>query len=235
MKWIFLPGMDGSGEFFEPFLKTLPEGVEVETVGFPAEEKLGYDELLSWLLPRLPKDEPFLVVAESFSGPLAVRLAAEEPAGMVGAVVSASFVRHPLPRCLRWLPLAAIFRLVLPKGLVRFALADDAAMGPSLYEAFYQVMRYSPPEVLAHRARAALQIDGTNALKGCRLPLLFLEGTRDRLIPRSTMQLVRKLRPDLPVVAIAGPHFLLQLKPEECLRSIEAFLEEIKDRATRVV
>lgn len=227
MKWIFLPGMDGSGTFFEPFLKVLPKDVEPVTVAFPAQEKYGYDELLEWLLPRLPRQEPFLVVAESFSGPLGVRLAASGPAGMIGAVISASFVRNPLPRACRFLPVEAVFRRRLPRRLVRWILADADA-GPEIYDAFYRAIGHSPPEVVAHRARAALAVDETEALKKCALPLLFLRGTSDRLIRGRSTGLVGKLRPDLPVVSIDAPHFLLQLKAEECLGVIEDFLREIE-------
>lgn len=224
MKWIFLPGMDGSGKFFEPFLKVLPVRVTPVTLAFPRAEKLGYEELFEWLLPRLPRDERFLVVAESFSGPLAVRLASIGPPGMIGAVISTSFVRNPLPRVLRRLPVEWVFRFRMPKPLVRLILADATAE-PELYDLFYDAIHYSPGDVLAHRARAALQVDETEALAGCTLPLLFLQGTSDRLIHRSSTELVKRLRPDLPIVPISAPHFLLQMKPHECLQAIERFLE----------
>lgn len=225
MKWIFLPGMDGSGTFFDPFLKGLPADVEPVTIRFPPGRKLGYEELCQWLSPRLPQTEPYLVVAESFSGPLAVRLAAQQPVGMTGAVVSASFVRYPLPCILAHLPLELFFRRRLPRFLVRCIFADESAP-PELYTAFYRAIEDSAPPYVAHRARAALGVDETEALKVCRLPLLFLEATKDRLIPRWSMKLVRELRPDLPMVQIPAPHFLLQLKPKECLRAIEEFLEQ---------
>lgn len=226
MKWIFLPGLDGSGAFFEPFLRVLPEDVEAVPIGFPAGEKWGYEELFDWLLGRLPADEPFLVVAESFSGPLAVRLAAAEPKGMIGAVVCASFVRHPLPRWLRLLPVDAVFRLRLSRPPARFILADADA-SPELMDLFDEVIAYSPPEVVAHRARAALTVDATDALRTCRLPLLFLQATTDRLIRPRSAELVRRVRPDLRVVPIASPHFLLQMRQQECLRAIQDFLAQL--------
>lgn len=227
MKWIILPGMDGSGDFFEPFLKVIPEDVEPVTIRFPRNEKFGYEELFQWLLKRLPREEPFLVVAESFSGPLGVRLAAARPAGMVGAVISASFVRHPLPRILRYLPVEWLFRSRLPEAAVRFLLGEGD-MGAGLTRLFYQSIEYSPPDVVAHRARAALEVDESEALRTCALPLLFLQPTSDRLIrPRST-EFVRRLRPDVRIVSIAAPHFLLQLRPIECIRAIEGFCSDLE-------
>ena len=231
MKWVFLPGLDGAGEFFEPLLKFLPSEIEPLVFAYPARENLDYDELLEWILPQLPENEPFLVVAESFGGPLAVKLTRSEPKGMVGAVVSASFIRSPLPSFLRFGPVESFFRLPFPNAFVRWLLADSDA-GSEIFALFDRVIRYSSPEVLADRARSALTVDVTDELKECRLPLLFFDGTCDRLIPRSAMEYVRKLRSDLPVLSVDGPHFLLQLEPEKCLREINRFLDrvlEVKD------
>jgi pimeloyl-[acyl-carrier protein] methyl ester esterase len=79
---------------------------------------------------------------------------------------------------------------------------------------------------VAHRARAALQVDETEALKKCTLPLLFLQATSDRLIRRRSGDLVKEVRPDLPVLPFDAPHFLLQLRPVECLNAIQDFLRE---------
>lgn len=226
MRWVFLPGLDGAGAFFEPFVQILPAEVEPMILAYPAEERLGYEELLEWLLPKLPANEAFLLVAESFGGPLAVKLARTEPRGMVGAVVSASFVRSPLPRFLRQGPLEMFFRIPFPSAMVRWLLADESA-GAEIFELFERVISYSPPLVLAHRARAALSVDVTEELKDCRLPLLFLDGRRDRLIRRSAMEQVRQIRPDLPIRSVDGPHFLLQLRAGECLQEIERFLDRL--------
>lgn len=225
MKWIFLPGMDGSGAFFEPFLQVLPPSISVQTIAFPATEKMGYEELRSWLRDRWPRQEPFVIIAESFSGPLAVQIAAEAPASLQAVVVSASFVKNPLPRGLRHLPAERVLGMRFPRPVVNFLLANSDGSGADFYDLFCRVMRYSPPDVLAHRARAALQVDKTDALKACRLPLLFLEGMRDRLISRSAMRHVRKVRPDLPIIPFEAPHFLLQTKPRESYEVIQDFLK----------
>jgi pimeloyl-[acyl-carrier protein] methyl ester esterase len=223
MRWILLPGLDGTGDFFEPFIRELPAGVEATPIRFPRDQPLGYEELFEYVRQRLPA-EPFLLVAESFSGPLAVRLAAAEPPGMIGAVVSASFVRNPLPSWLRFLARPALFSANLPEWVMRAVLAGNTAP-PQIRHLARKVMRDHEPEVVAHRARAALQVDATEALKTCRLPLLFLTGDRDNLIRRHNRRLVERLRPDVKIVSFDSPHFLLQLHAREALAAIEAFLE----------
>jgi pimeloyl-ACP methyl ester carboxylesterase len=43
------------------------------------DQALRYDELLPLVLEHLPTDRPFVVLGESFSGPLAIRIAAVRP------------------------------------------------------------------------------------------------------------------------------------------------------------
>ena len=71
MKIVLLPGLDGTGELFKPFIDSLPPGIEPILVSYPPKEKLGYGELSDYVMSRLPKDEEYLLVGESFSGPIA--------------------------------------------------------------------------------------------------------------------------------------------------------------------
>lgn len=226
-RWIFLPGMDGTGEFFAPFLRHLPASVEAVPMRYPGNEPLGYDELFSFVRERLPVEEPFLVVAESFSGPLAVRLAASQPPGMIGAVVSASFVRNPLPNCLRRLVGNWLFNRRAPRAAVT-AIVTGTGAPDELYDLYYHVMEQAEPSVLAHRAREALSVDECDSLRRCRLPLLFLKGKRDHLIWSHNARLVQRVRPDLPVVPIDASHCLLQMQPEQALAAIRKFAEDHK-------
>ena len=60
---------------------------------------LGYDELLAE--PHVP-DGPFCIIAESFSGPLAVLLTRKYAMQVRGMVLAASFVRSPSPLFVRF-------------------------------------------------------------------------------------------------------------------------------------
>lgn len=48
-------------------------------VSYPPDQSLGYRDLAHLVRSRLPKDEPFILLAESFSGPIALALAADPP------------------------------------------------------------------------------------------------------------------------------------------------------------
>ncbi len=72
---ILLPGLDGTGDLFAPLLEVFPETLEPFVISYPPDQLLGYRELEEFVAAKLPADRDFAIVAESFSGPLAARLA----------------------------------------------------------------------------------------------------------------------------------------------------------------
>ena len=93
MKLWLLPGMHGTTEMFEPLRAALPSRFDVAPIGYPHDVALGYDALLERLVAP---GVPFAIVAESFSGPLAIRFAAKRPEGLRALVLVSSFARCPV-------------------------------------------------------------------------------------------------------------------------------------------
>src|SRR5262249_27056237 len=91
------PGMDGTGRLFAPLLRMLPPTLTAQAVSYPPHEPLGYAGLLPLVEAAAAEGGEFVVVGESFSGPLALMFAARCPSGLRGVVLCASFVRFPLP------------------------------------------------------------------------------------------------------------------------------------------
>lgn len=94
---ILLPGMDGSGLLFAPFVRALPAWVHPVVVAYPADRPLDYAGHLEIVRASLPAAGPFVLLGESFSGPLALMAAAVKPKGLCGVVLCASFICSPLP------------------------------------------------------------------------------------------------------------------------------------------
>jgi len=52
------------------------------------------------------------------------------------------------------------------------------------------------------------------------VPTCYLQGTRDRLVPARCAAAFATLAAKLEVIAIDGPHMLLQARPAECWQAI---------------
>ena len=81
MKLVLLPGLDGTGLLFDPLLRILPSHFSSIVISYPPDEPLGYAELVPYVKSRIPANEDFVIVAESFSGPLAVEIASSAAFG----------------------------------------------------------------------------------------------------------------------------------------------------------
>jgi pimeloyl-[acyl-carrier protein] methyl ester esterase len=130
MQLVLLPGMDGTGRLFDEFIRALPNSFPATTVPYPTDRYLSYSQLEELVRAACPKSEPFVLLAESFSTPLAIRLAAAKPANLAGLVLCTGFATGPLRRWQgRIASLAAsfIFRNPVSNLMARFWLVGSNA------------------------------------------------------------------------------------------------------------
>ena len=221
---VLLPGLDGTGKLFSEFVKNLGPSVGSLIVAYPKDRPLGYNELESLVLAALPRNQPFILLGESFSGPIAMRIAAQSPAGLVAVIVCGTFAKNPFP-WLRWArPLAAYLPL---KSLPRWVRAPLMWGSTSPQRAPAQMERAIAgvsPAVIRHRIAALLAVDESAALGAIRLPTLVMRATRDRVISRAATRWILKTLPAARLVEIDGPHLLLQTRPAECAAIVLEFM-----------
>ena len=226
---VLLPGLDGTGVAFRPLLGALPEWVTPQVHAFPGATLATYDQLLPGLLAALPRSEPYALLGESFAGPLALMAAATRPPGLRAVILCASFVRNPLPWLPGWAaPLVRPFPFrfypvvtALKKWFGRFSTMELRAL---LAEALAGVER----PVLAARVREILRVDASEALRGCSVPILYLAGTHDCIVPGRSLRRIQALRPDVQVARIDAPHVVLQTRPAPAAQAIAAFLASFR-------
>lgn len=223
---VLLPGMDGTGILFEPLLAVLPSTVHPSVVRYPPDEPLDYAELLPRVLAALPRQGEFVLLGESFSGPLALMAAATAPPGLRATILCASFLRIPIraPRLLRLLATPGLLRAMPLWAQVQAMLGGHAT--PHLRDLLARALAEVTPAVLAARARAILDVDASAELQACAGPLLYLRAMQDRMVPERCSKLIVEQKPDARVVALPGPHLLLQARPTEAWEAIESFLGE---------
>jgi pimeloyl-[acyl-carrier protein] methyl ester esterase len=225
---VLLPGMDGTGLLFQPFIKALPAHLKPHLVSYPATEPLDYAALLPMVRAALPRDTPFILLGESFSGPLALMAAAEAPPGLRAVVLCASFIQSPvpwLPRALRFFLSPGLFRLAPSSARARALLGDFAT--PSLRALLDRANATVTPSVMAARARAILDVNASAALRACAVPILYLRAEHDRMVPRECWQLIFDEKPSAKGICLPGPHLLLQALPAAAVKAIEAFAESV--------
>src|SRR5262245_27544256 len=93
-----LPGLDGTGDLFAHFLSVLPTASSVTVVRYLTDKFLAYDDLVQVVRGSLTQTDPVVVLAESFSTPIAIKYAAMKPPKLAGIVLCAGFVSNPVPR-----------------------------------------------------------------------------------------------------------------------------------------
>lgn len=226
---VLLPGLDGTGSTFEPFVAEAPAGCPVQVVRYPGDRFLSYDALLQLIWDVLPHGRPFYLLGESFSGPLAIRSAARHPAGLRGVILCASFATSPTPWLWRQFP--ALFTPGLVRGLIHLERGLmrwlPQASGVGLNDVVRQATQSVSAEVLAARVRATLSVNVTSELRACSVPLLYLAGRRDIVVPPRCYRLIQRLRPDTVVREIDGPHALLPTRPKEVWETLQQWMMDV--------
>lgn len=219
---ILLPGMDGTGELLTDFAAALAPELDADIVSYPRDVVLDYPDLVAFVRDRLPREEPFVLIAESFSGPVAISLAASRPEGLIGVVLCASFAQAPQPGKLRLL--ARLHRL-LPLHKLPLHPAMFTLMGRWASREWRQRIRTAigsvDAAVLRGRMMAAADVDVTAQISVIACPLLYLKGSHDRLVDTDSWRAIRDRSANAVCMEIEGPHFLLQAKPRECAAAIK--------------
>ncbi len=222
---VLLPGLDGTGLLFGPLVAALPAGVRAEVMRYPADRELTYGTLAAEVAAGLPRGGPFLLVGESFGGPLAVLLAAGRPAGLVGVVLCATFVTCPWPALGRLVrPLVRPLPFRLYPAYKRAVHRTRREPAPGSWAAAAAVSRLVRPAVIAGRVRMVLSVDVREALRACPVPILYLRGSHDRLVPAGNLRQIRAIRPDVSAVTIASSHQVLQKRPAETAAAMVEFV-----------
>jgi pimeloyl-ACP methyl ester carboxylesterase len=220
---IILPGLDGTGARITPFLREMERAVPVRVLGYPPDQPLGYAELEALVRQGLPQGERYMLLAESFSGPIAIRVAADPPPGLAGLILCGTFAKNPFPwlRAVRALAVRVPFKS-LPRWLrapLLWGSGDPRRAPPAAQRASAGVA----PAVIRRRLHEVLTLDVMTQLAAIELPMLILRPTRDRIVPRAAARLLAQT-PRAETAEIEGPHLLLQARPVESAAAVLRFL-----------
>ncbi len=226
LELLLMPGMDGTGEMFAPLvdaIKTTAPATKIHILRYPRDQPLDYAQLLEYALTKLP-DAPCAVIAESFSGPIAIKLAARFPSQIERVVLSTSFVRNPLP----WLALIAPMLDFLPLAQAPDWLLEQQLFNghatPELKLALARATASVSPAAMRVRLKAIFSVDAGKCLSQLSQPLLYLQADADRLVPDRCAQEIKTALAHVSIRRLAGPHCLLQIAPARAWQEIQSWL-----------
>jgi pimeloyl-ACP methyl ester carboxylesterase len=225
---VLLPGLDGTGLLFKPLIAALPPTITPIIVPYPGDRHLTYQQLLPLALKALPQSNPFILLGESFSGPLAAMIAAGHPKNLAGLILSASFVTPPWRFVGPAIPIFArgpIFNLYMPYKRIRARLGGYST--PQRRALIEQMHKLVPPHVFASRVRMVFRVDARDALRSCNVPMLYLKAAHDMVVPGRNLRVIQQIKPSVQVVTIGSSHMLLQRHPIESAQAISTFASSL--------
>ena len=225
---ILLPGMHRTSGLFDSFLSTIPDSYRPIVVGYPCNVIVDYDRLLERIESQLQQERSLVIVAESFSGPLAIQFAARHPDQVRALVLCVTFARFPLPASVvssvRWFASARP-----PDWFLRMMLAGwDAPQ--SLIHQLRRVIRKVNPKVIVARVEQVSRIDVRPELSRCNVPILYLGGNQDRIVNSTRRREMEIICPGMRVIKLECSHLLLQTSPKPAWDVISEFLRQLDSR-----
>lgn len=223
---VLLPGLDGTATMHAEFLSACTAFESASAIAYPRHELLNYDDLEKLVRTRLPADKPFVLLGESFSGPIALSIAADPPANLVGLVLCASFGSSPLPHLASLSPVLSLLPVHhAPRRLLAWWLLG-AWTTPRLEQSLHSALLSVSADVLRYRARTALRLQPKD-WRRIDIPSLYLRAKDDRLMPRAVAAQLKQPLRHCHIVDIPGPHLLLQANPLPAAQAVCTFLNEL--------
>jgi pimeloyl-ACP methyl ester carboxylesterase len=214
--------MDGTGKLFSALTPHLDPALRPRVVAYPVDRPRTYDELLAEI--RIPSG-PFAIVAESFSGPVGIRLAATYPSRVHALVLAATFLECP-SKSARWVHLCLgreLFRRTPPNLGLRAGLLGMDAAERDLRD-LRAAIELVAPEVMSARLGAVVDVDVRREFAQLSMPILYIGGSRDRLVGADCREVMKRLRGQMETRVLDAPHLVLQRRPQESALLISEFV-----------
>jgi pimeloyl-[acyl-carrier protein] methyl ester esterase len=116
--------------------------------------------------------------------------------------------------------------LNVPRCILEYFLVGREAPR-SLIQALRQVLHSVSPEVLSGRVREALNCDARNALARITVPVMYVQAMQDKLLADSCVGEMKRIKPDILISQVAGPHLLLQREPQKAASAVSLFVQNL--------
>ena len=221
---VILPGLDGTGVLTEKFASGDWKGMPVRVIPIPGDGPQDYASLAERITPELP-DGPLILLGESFSSPLAMRLAEQERGRVTALILAGGFCSSPVSPALSLIPVQPLFLIPPPAAILRKFLAGPDAED-ELVTQLSEAIRSVPSAILAERVQVILALGEADCPAPADVPTLLLQAEQDAVIPWESQSRLERHFTEPTVVWIESPHLLLAARPDACRETVLGFLNE---------
>jgi pimeloyl-[acyl-carrier protein] methyl ester esterase len=228
---VLLPGMDGTGDLFKWFVEALPADFDTTVVRYPPDVPSSGEQLRDIARQAFPTTAPFVLIAESFSTPLAIQCAALNPTNLKGLVLCAGFATSPVIGWKRAVaePIAQLSLRVTPSALAIKMLLVGWSPPSSLIQAIREAVSTVRSGALIARVKLIFRCNARAELARAKVPILYLRASQDKVIQSRSMEEILSIMPKTKVVSIRGPHLLLQREPRLSAAAIAKFIQQLEN------
>lgn len=222
MQIILLPGMDGTGLLFEPIIKELDNTMYIRALSYPGDIKKSYEELADEVIKQLPDKDEYVLVAESFSGPIAYLVASNAPRNLKAVVFLATFLTPPnmFMGAISMLPLRLLFKLPIPTCLIKSLLLGKG-IESKIIDLFRRSLKSVKSSVLAYRVKEMSKLK--SGKRPIEIPCVYVRARGDKLVSHYHANDFSRIASRLEIVELDGPHFIAQARPEECAKVVKKY------------
>lgn len=232
---ILLPGLSGTSTLMQWITPLLAPHYELCLAELPASTNKGdqnYQTLCQHIeqtyLTKYSETTSIWILAESFSGPIAIMLAKRHPENIHGIILAATFATCPnnLAKQLQKL----LFTL-LPLRLGRKKAAPIFLAGTKWLTAS-QTMKHqiklalsnTPVPTLIERLHTVFTCDLSH-LFPLKQPVLYLQAKHDWIVYSHALRTIQALQPHLKHQRFNAPHLILQFNASESAKAIHHFIK----------
>jgi pimeloyl-ACP methyl ester carboxylesterase len=216
---VFLPGFDGVAELREPFVRELGAQHPARALGYPNRALGTLNGYVRFAASQLAPDARPVLVAESFSGLVAARWAAQDP-HVAGLVLCGAFARSPVPWAAIGASMPAMAQFLGANFLSPMAFGSRDAARRRWSEALAAALRSMSRDVIAERLRIIATEDVSRDLMGLRIPIAIAHFDDDLVIGATARDRLESVCHNAGVVRVPGPHFAIETRPRESARAL---------------
>lgn len=224
---VFLPGLDGETFLRDPFLEALRESFPVTAIIYPNQVLGSVGAYGEFAARGLDPPGGFILVAESFSGLIAIRWAATDKR-VKGLVLCGAFVQNPMglatkiaaarPGAVKWIGARALHPFgKLKENAVLRRVIDGLRLSLEVIDA----------DVLGERLRMVRDYDARKALSRVKVPTVLLHFSGDLLVGETHRRYVETLCHNPESIRIEGPHLAIETRPRDCAAALREPIQKM--------